>query len=314
MSTEEEQKVVPDANENQEEEKEEEPVDLELQKEMKGLKIEDSDFHKEEKTKKNGKKSKNQEGKKTKKKGQDFIDYANKNNIQINIEYEENKYQLKNKGNQKVGEKGGNIFNDNKKQYNRGGYKNDKNRPQKRQQQHMFTGNKFDSFSQRPHFQPNYYQRQSPKKLTENKEIFDYLEKLFGEDSLNKNIYIRNRIKDGKILVSEILAYNDIKRNNINEEKILEIVKDSQNLECINEENKNYIKIKNFDNFKLLTVNQIYENKKNNQKMKYMPQYGYPQYPYPINNFYNFQNNPFIYNQHPSYYSPAGYAATPENK
>ena len=104
----------------------------------------------------------------------------------------------------------------------------------------MFTGNKFDAFNQRPQFQPNYYQRSVPR-LIENKEISEYLEKLFGEDSLNKNIYIRNRIKDGKIL-----AYNDIKRNNINEEKILEIIKDSQNLECVSEENKNYIKIKKF--------------------------------------------------------------------
>ena len=282
---------------------------------MKGLKIEESDFDKQTKAKKSGKKPKNQEEKKVKKKGQDFIDYANKNNIQINIEYEENKYQLKKKEDRKIGEKGGNRFNDNKKQYNRGGFKNDKNRPQKRQQQHMFTGNKFDAFNQRPQFQPNYYQRSIPR-LIENKEISEYLEKLFGEDSLNKNIYIRNRIKDGKILVSEILAYNDIKRNNINEEKILEIIKDNQNLECVNEENKNYIKIKNFDTFKLLTVNQIYENKQKMQKIQYMPQYGYPypQYPYPGNNFYNFQNNVFIYNKYPSHYPPAGNVSTPENK
>ena len=35
----------------------------------------------------------------------------------------------KKKEDQKIGEKGGNRFNDNKKQYNRGGFKNDKNLP-----------------------------------------------------------------------------------------------------------------------------------------------------------------------------------------
>ena len=134
MATTEEQKEIPESTENpenqenQEEEQEEEPVDLELQKEMKGLKISDSDFTNQPKAKKPNKKTKNPEEKKMKKKGQDFLDYANKNNIQINIEYEENKYQLKKKEDQKSGNK----FNDNKKPYNKGGYKNDKNRQQKK--------------------------------------------------------------------------------------------------------------------------------------------------------------------------------------
>ena len=132
MTTTEDKKEIPESTENpenqenQEEEQEEEPVDLELQKEMKGLKIEASDFAGEPKAKKQNKKSKNTEDKKGKKKGQDFLDYANKNNIQINIEYEENKYQLKKKEDQKYGEKGGNKSNENKKQFNRGGYKNEK--------------------------------------------------------------------------------------------------------------------------------------------------------------------------------------------
>ena len=111
MTTTEDKKEIPESTENpenqenQEEEQEEEPVDLELQKEMKGLKIEASDFAGEPKAKKQNKKSKNTEDKKGKKKGQDFLDYANKNNIQINIEYEENKYQLKKKEDQKYGEK-----------------------------------------------------------------------------------------------------------------------------------------------------------------------------------------------------------------
>ena len=51
---EEDQKEMPENTENPEEQKEEEeePVDVELQKEMKGLKIEDSDFTNEPKVKK----------------------------------------------------------------------------------------------------------------------------------------------------------------------------------------------------------------------------------------------------------------------
>ena len=321
MATTEDQKDIPETEQNpdnaenpEEEKEEEEPVDLELQKEMKGLKIKESDFQNEPKTKKSGKKSKNPEDKKIKKKGQDFIDYANKNNIQINIEYEENKYQLKKKDEQKTGEKGSNRFNDNKRQNNRGGYKNDKNHPQKRQQ-HIHTGNKFDVFNQRPPFQQYYNHRPTPK-LVENKEILEYLEKFFGEENLNKNTYIRNRLKDGKILVDDIVAYNDIKKNNINAEKILEIIKDSQNLECVNEQNKNYIKIKNFDKLNLLTIEEIVENnKKRIQKMPYMNQYGAQPYPYNAYNFVNLQNNVFIYNKFPMYnYPQSGYVPGPENK
>lgn len=102
MASTEDKKEIPENEENNEnpeeqKEEEEEPVDLELQKEMKGIKIVDSDFSNEPKGKKQNKKLKNPEDKKNKKKGQDFLDYANKNNIQINIEYEENKYQLKKK-------------------------------------------------------------------------------------------------------------------------------------------------------------------------------------------------------------------------
>ena len=101
---EEDQKDMPENAENPEEQKEEEeePVDVELQKEMKGLKIEDSDFTNEPKVKKSNKKVKNSDVKKSKKKGEDFLDYANKNNIEIKIEYEENKFQLKKKTIQKM--------------------------------------------------------------------------------------------------------------------------------------------------------------------------------------------------------------------
>ena len=276
--------------ENPEEEKEEEePVDIELQKEMKGLKIEDSDFSNEPKAKKPAKKQKNPEGKKSKKKGQDFIDYANKNNIQLNIEYETKKYQPKRKEDQKFGNK----YTDNKKPFNKGGYKNDKNY-QKRNP--IYSGNKFDNFSQIKPYQ-NYHQQSTPK-LVENKDILEYLEKFFGEENLNKNTYIRNRLNDGKILVEAVEAYNDFKRNNINSQKIMEVIKDSKTLECVNEDNKNYIKIKNFEQLKLLTIEQIIEKNKamKMQKPQFMPMY----YPY---NYIAMQNNYYFSPYYPVEYN-----------
>ena len=310
--------IIKPLRENQEnpenpEEEVEEPVDEELQKEMKGLKIEDADFTSEPKTKKHGKKSKNPEEKKGKKKGQDFLDFANKNNIEINIEYE-SKYQQKKNENQKYGN-GNNRFNDNKKPYNKGGYKNDKTHPQKKQQP-KFTGNKFDTFGQRPPHQ-NYQNYHQTPKLTENKEILEYLEKIFGEQNLNKDTYIRNRLKDGKICLDDIVAYNDIKNNNITADKILEIIKDSQNLECINEDNKNYIKIKNIDKLNLLKLEEIIAKKKAGRMNRnpYAQMMG-PQ-PFPFGyNYINMQNNYYFYNnKYPPYnYQTAGYISMQENK
>ena len=309
MTTKEEDtKEVPEQQENPENpeeqnEEEEEPVDIELQKEMKGLKIDESEFANNPKEKKPTKKSKNPEEKKSKKKGQDFLDYANKNNIQINIEYEENKYQLKKKEDQK----GGNKYNDNKKQFNKGGFKNNKNNQQKRVQ--MPSGNKFDNFVQAPPHQ-KYNQRSVPT-LSDDTKILEYLEKFFSEANLNKNTYIRNRLKDnGKMLVDDVASYNDFKKNNINSQKIMEILKNCQTLECVTEENKNYIKIKNFDKLKLIPLEQIIENNRANRmnKMPYPPMGGIPFYPSPYGNFIAMQNNyyfqPPYYNGPNQYYQP----------
>ena len=53
---------------------------------MKNLKFDDSAFVKKDSG--NKKKDKKEDKKSKKNKGQDFLDYASKNNIQINIEYE----------------------------------------------------------------------------------------------------------------------------------------------------------------------------------------------------------------------------------
>ena len=176
MTTKEEEpkEVQEGKNENPEEkeEEEEEPVDLELQKEMKGLTISDSDFKKEPKAKKTQKKPKDPTVKKNKKKGQDFLDYANQNNIQINFEYEENKYQLKKTDDAK--NQKNNKYQD-KKPYNKNNKKNWQNKKPK------LSGNKFDmvGYRQYPHYN---FQPQNTVQLSDDKQIIEHLEKLFSEE------------------------------------------------------------------------------------------------------------------------------------
>lgn len=297
-------------NPEEEKEEEEEPVDLELQKEMKGLKISDSDFGEKPKTKKVNKKAKNAEDKKSKKKGLDFIDYANKNNIEINLEYEENKYQLKKKDEQKFGDKKGNKYYD-KKQNNKGGYKNDMNHQQPKQ---IYTGNKFDNIELRP-FVPKSRQNPPPK-LDNNKAILEYLQKIFSEESINRINYIRNRLKHDKILIDDMVEFYDIKSNKIDSQKIIDVIKDSQTLEYVNEDNKNYIKIKNFDQMKILS-NIDFQNKKGKRpKMNYMPmgqQYFFPPYnPYMMQGNYYMGDPSSMYNN-PNQFYPS-YPVEADNK
>jgi len=86
--------------ENQHEQEEvDEEVDVELQNTMKNLKIDESAFAltaTTDKTKqKVVEKTQNQKNKKTKKsKGVDFMEYANKNGIQVNLQYEEKEEKI----------------------------------------------------------------------------------------------------------------------------------------------------------------------------------------------------------------------------
>ena len=215
MTTKEEEpkEIQEGENENPEEkeEEEEEPIDLELQKEMKGLKISDSDFKKEPKVKKTQKKPKDPTIKKNKKKGQDFLDYANQNNIQINFEYEENKYQLKKTDDSKAQK---NPKYQDKKPFNKNRQKNWQNKKPK------LSGNKFDmvGVKQYPHYN---FQPQNVIQLSDDKQIIEHLEKIFSEESLNKDLYLRNRIHNGKMEVEDLAKYNDFKSNKIDEQKLV---------------------------------------------------------------------------------------------
>ena len=98
----------------------------------------------------------------------------------------------------------------------------------------MPSGNKSYNFVQAPPHQK--YNQCSVPTLSDDTKILKYLEKFFSEANLNKNIYIRNRLKDnGKMLVDDVASYNDFKKNNINSQKIMEILKNYQTLECVTE-------------------------------------------------------------------------------
>ena len=98
-----------------------------------------------------------------------------------------------------------------------------------------------------------------------------------------------------------------LKKNNINSEKIIEILINCQTLECTTEESKNFIKIKNFDKLNLIPLEQIIENNRENRipKMQYISMGGIPFYHPQYGNFYDMQNN--YYFQQPYYNSPNQY-------
>ena len=239
---------------------EEEPVDEELKKKMKDVKIDDSVFsgeHKKNEKKKHDKKN-------SKKKGIDFMEYASKNNIQVNIEYEEDKYEKNknyydNNNNRKYNNN--NRKYDNKgKNYNKKGYnKNNNNNNNNQNRPYKFGGNKFDSFNQKPNFENHFYQ----PKFNDDNEIKNFIENLFTEHTLNKVIYLRYKLNDkGQILIDDLANYNALKKNNVDSNKIIDLIKDSNNLEKVEIDGKNYINVKNFSQLNLLTIEQINENKK----------------------------------------------------
>ncbi len=118
-----------------------------------------------------------------------------------------------------------------------------------------FGGNKFDAINMNNNYQffnQNNY-NQIPE-LKEDKDILTYLENLFNENNLNKDLYIRYRINENdQILINDLLNYNSLK-NNITKEKIIELIKDNQNLEYQEIDNKGYIIIKNCKNMNLFII------------------------------------------------------------
>ena len=83
------------------------------------------------------------------------------------------------------------------------------------------SGNKFDMVGMRQY--PNYNNSQNKIQLNDDTKILEHLEKIFSEENLNKDLYIRNRIKDGKILLDNVVNYYDFKNNKVEEKKIIDL-------------------------------------------------------------------------------------------
>ena len=295
----------------QEEVEEEEPVDVELQKQMKNLKFDDSAFVKKDSD--NKKKEKKEDKKNKKNKGQDFLDYASKNNIQINIEYEEDKIQEKrkkyfDKKDQQYDNKTGGYQkkypnNNNYKYKNQGGYK----RPQKRAP-FKFGGNKFDACNMQKgpydqmHYQENTYVPKQTPVLTTDKEVLAFIEEMFSAQTLNKDIYLRKHLsEEGEIDVNDIANYYTIKKNNVPANKISELLKESKTLEIKEVDGKTLVIVKGIKEMNLMTIEAIAASKKT-AKMQRMQQNFYPQMggefpPYMGYNYIHMQNNYFIPSQ-----------------
>ena len=303
----------------QEEVEEEEPVDVELQKQMKNLKFDDSAFVKKDSD--NKKKEKKEDKKNKKNKGQDFLDYASKNNIQINIEYEEDKIQEKrkkyfDKKDQQYDNKTGGYQkkypnNNNYKYKNQGGYK----RPQKRAP-FKFGGNKFDAcnmqkgpYDQMPYQENTYVPKQTPT-LTTDKDVLAFIEEMFSAQTLNKDIYLRKHLsEEGEIDVNDIANYYTIKKNNVPANKISELLKESKTLEIKEVDGKTLVIVKGIKEMNLQTIEAIAASKKTAkmQRMQYMyPQMGGEFQPYMGYNYIHMQNNYFIPSQgfYPGYNQP----------
>ena len=71
----------------------------------------------------------------------------------------------------------------------------------------------------RPYTNNYNYQQQNTIQLTDDKQIVEHLEKIFSEENLNKDLYLRNRINNGKILIEDLARHYDFKLNNINQVK-----------------------------------------------------------------------------------------------
>ena len=252
---------------------------------MKNLKFDDSAFVKKDSD--NKKKEKKEDKKNKKNKGQDFLDYASKNNIQINIEYEEDKIQEKrkkyfDKKDQQYENKTGGRYqkkypNDNNYKYNnrnQGGYK----RPQKRAP-FKFGGNKFDAcnmqkgpYDQMPYQENTYVPKQTPT-LTTDKDVLAFIEEMFSAQTLNKDIYLRKHLsEEGEIDVNDIANYYTIKKNNVPANKIVELLKESKTLEIKEVDGKTLVIVKGIKEMNLQTIEAIAASKKTAkmQRMQYM--------------------------------------------
>lgn len=292
--------------------KEEEPVDIELQKQMQKVTIDESIFDKQPKQKQKSQK------KSSKKKGQDFLEYANKNNIQITLQYGEednNSGSYKKKrmndqfdqqqqpSNQKRQFKGNN---DNYNGGNNNKYKSNYNKSnqqgQGRKGHIKLGGNKFDACNQMPfqnksiQFQQQAFQYKEVT-LTTDEQILSYLERLLSLTSLNRDLYLRYRINDkGMINITELANYYGLKNNEVTPQRIIDIITKNDSVSSIGiieEEGVINVTIKHWNTISpQLNSIEVITDKKKQMKMQQAQMAMHPQYmPY---TYIHMQNNYFL--------------------
>ena len=287
-------------NKNREEEEEADntQLDKEAIEKLRNLKIDDSIFLKANEEI-NGKKKNSKVHKNKQKKGVDFMEYANQHGINVKIKYGERektpekkeakieKKAFKNpivevKANEPellANPKHSKPFNKNKKPYSKNNQGNK-----------MTFNNKFDSmnsYGMNPYLNPMFpmndlnnmmFYGQMPipnmqpmvnnfpqsKHEEQPKGIKESLEYYFSFDNLNKDTYVRERMNsDGYVKASEILNFNNMKKQNANLEKIREVISFNSEIEegsvngevCFRNKNWNYIKPK------LISIDEIEQNK-----------------------------------------------------
>lgn len=298
-----------------EEEDDNTPLDKETIEKFKNLNVDQSAF-----TAQTGTKSKKKKVKQTKtnKKGEDFIDYANKHGINVSLKYgekspekkeakEEKKYTKPDVTSQNKPTEGNysnqdqanpnkpKTFNKKKNYYNKNKYPNNK----------TTFNNKFDPMNANsfnpyilnptsPYNNMMYYGQMqgAPQNMNFHKEehyvpkgIKESLEYYLSLENLNKDTYVRERMdKNGCVIASEILKFNNMKKLNADLDKIREVIsKGDCQVEESTVEGEVAFRNKNWENIKnqLLSIEEI-ESRKQSKKA-------------PINyNYVTLQNNFFM--------------------
>ena len=133
---------------------------------------------------------------------------------------------------------------------------------------------------------------------------------MFGEQNLNIDLYLRYRLGEmGIINLDDVVKYRNLAHNNVSAEKIIELIKDNKNIEKIEIEGKSHLKIKNFKEMNLLTIDEI--NNRKNKKMYQFPYNNNYYAPFMGNNYYL---NYFMYGgYYPQQFEQQQQSTTQEN-
>ena len=233
-------------------------------------------------------KDKNKSGSKKvskKKKGEDFLDYANKNGIEVNFQYEDKAIKedkkILNKNTAKPTVINAQPYKQDKPSGNtnfRGGYKGGYNNRKPHFKKNFRTGNnKFDQCNMHlsrvmpmmsPLYNPytmqggytytpqtGYYSQNLPSVTTfplpevdnsSAESIVNFIELYLSIDNLNQDLYLRNRIdENGFILASEIANHNRLNSRGVSAEMIYSLFSNDDNAHVEAKLNNNELFLRN---------------------------------------------------------------------